>query len=127
MATLAGYGLNLDNGALPTAPAISGLTPAASTVLTPTQSVQFDVTVTPPAVLTEASGGRFVVWAKYPDLDNKTEIIYDGSAFSSTFDDASTYTAITNGFRFVVYRNGGWISKPSIFVHANSNLGGVNV
>lgn len=127
MATLAGYGFNLDNGALPTAPVVSGLTPAEDTILTSTQAIQFDVTVTPPSVLTEADGGRFVVWVKYPDLDNKTEIVYDGSAFSATFDDASTYTAITNGFRFVVYRNGGWISKPTIFVHANTDLGGVNV
>ena len=125
MTTRSGYGYSY---ATPiTAPALSGLTPAQSTVLTADQAVQFDVTVAPPASLASADGGRFIVWVKYPDLDNKTEIVYDGAAFSSTFDDASTYTAISNGFRFVVYRNGGWLSAPTFFVHANTDLGGVNV
>lgn len=127
MATLAGYGLNLDNGALPSAPVLSGLTPAESTSLTVNQAVQFDVTVTPPGSMAEVDGGRFAVWAQYPNLDAKTEVIWDGAAFTSTFDDASTRTAITNGYRFVIYRNGGWPSAPTIFVHANSDLGGVNV
>lgn len=129
MATRAGYGSTYNSGNQvdpPVAVTVSGLTPAASTVLTTDQGVQFDATVPAPAVLTSAGGGRMVVWVKYPDLDDKTEVAYDGAALTSTYDDGSTVSAITDGFRFVLKRNGGWISKPSVFVHIVSDLGGVN-
>lgn len=126
MATLAGYGYNFTNNDLPTAVTFSNLTPAEDTVLTTAQGVQFDLTVTPPNSVLEADGARIAVWVRYPDLDNKTEVVFDGTAFTSTFDDASTMTSITNGLRFLVYRNGGWISKPTFFVHAVSDVGGIN-
>lgn len=129
MATRPGYGYAYRSAAQvepPVAVSVSNLTPAESTTLTTDQGVQFDVTVASPALLGSADGGRMVVWVKYPDLDDKTEVAYDGAALTSTYDDGSTVTAITDGYRFVLKRNGGWVSRPSVFVHVVSDLGGVN-
>ncbi|TXH10201.1 MAG: hypothetical protein E6R04_06100 [Spirochaetes bacterium] len=129
MTTRPGYGYTFNSGGQvdpPVAVVVSNLTPAESTSLTTTQGVQFDVTVESPALLGSDDGGRMVVWVKYPDLDDKTEVAYDGAALTSTYDEGSTVTAITDGYRFLLKRNGGWISRPTVFVHVVSDLGGVN-
>lgn len=126
MATVDGHGYNYENAAGPTAVTLSTPSPVAGTSLSVTQAVSFSLTVPAPDSLAHADGARIILWAMYPDLDNKTEIIYANGAFSAAFDDTSSAAVVTNGYTFMIYRNGGWPSRPNIYVHANSDVGGTN-
>lgn len=80
-----------------TAPSVSGVTPAGGATLVPTSTVQLDVT--------DAGGFRRVLLVA--ELPTSQEVIHNGAAFTATYQE-STRTAITNGWRYVVRRVGGW-------------------
>lgn len=70
---------------------------------------------------------RIIVWVGYGDL-NAVETAYDGASFTPDYNGLSTLEPLGggNGFHVKLLRNGGWIGSPRVFVHANSDLGGVN-
>lgn len=105
------------SGATPVAPVLSGAIPANGSNISPTASIQFDVTVA------DASDIPLImVWADYRDRQ-MTEVVYDGTQFEANF--AGTKTPITNGYRITFTRTGGFLAQPDIRVAAVSGSGGV--
>ncbi len=101
----------------PVAPEVSGVTPTSGSNISPSASIQFDVTVS------DDSGVPFVmVWADYRDRQ-LTEVVYNGAEFDANF--SGTKTPISGGFRFVFTRLGGFAAQPDIKVAAVSGSGGV--
>lgn len=118
---------HIGNGSTPDPVTLLNMQPAVGSDLLATQAVTFELQVVPPALLSRA-----IVWVIYPDLNGQTEVVYDGTGFTSAFDGSGrTVDTLTvdNKFlkrKFTVLRNGGWPSHPRIFVHANTDLGGTN-
>lgn len=94
---------------MPLSPTISNVTPSGGAVL-PTDVIQFDVTDVSVLAMT------VVVWVAYPST-GETEMVYNGSAFTSRFP-SSTRIAIANGYTFTLSRVGGWPAAPQIEVEA---------
>lgn len=108
---------------------LQNLSPPAGTDLAATQPISFDLVVTPPAILTGA--GRIIIWVVYLDLNGQSEVVFDSDNFSAAFSGASSYTdtfslLVFQKRTFKILRTGGWPSRPKLYVHANSNLGGIN-
>lgn len=101
------------------APVVNNFSPALPGPVSATGTLGFDVTI--------ADGTPFAaidVCVKFPAL-LLTESAYDGS-FTSLYS-ASTIVAITNGFRFVLSRRGGWPdTKNDVRVRAVSSTGVLN-
>ncbi len=97
-----------------TAPTLSNLSPADGAALARTDTVTFDVT--------DAVGLRDVlVMVEFP-ATGEYEVIHDGDNFAATYS-SSTRTAITNGYRFVLTRENGWIGSPTFRVQAIDTSG----
>lgn len=108
---------------------LQNLSPPAGTDLAATQPISFDLVVTPPAVLTGA--GRIIIWVVYLDLNGQSEVVFDSDNFSAAFSGASSYLdtfsmLVFQKRTFKILRTGGWPSRPKLYVHANSDLGGIN-
>ncbi len=109
--------LNIIEGPLPppppvpdtTPPVVSGFDPAPGTQIARNQTIQFDVT--------DDSGAfaRIFVVAFFK-LTGIQEVIHDGIGFVGFYSATSTRVVITNGFRYIVLRSGGWIEAPTIRV-----------
>jgi hypothetical protein len=98
-------------------PEVSNLVPSEGATILRDQALQFDVT---------DDGGAFsalLVVAVF-DTARPIELIHDGTRFSFPYT-ASSRTAITNGFRYLVRRTGGWPASPTFTVHA-VDTGGAN-
>lgn len=108
----------LVSGVLGTTPAVSNISPADGSTITPTDTLEFDVTVE------DASGfNAIIVWLVYSD-NATSEVVYDGVSFVKSF--TGTVTNITGGKHFVVNRAGGFYGSPTIYVKAITNRGGTN-
>jgi hypothetical protein len=91
-------------------PIISNITPAASTDLTPTTTVGFDVTDDSGATLVE------FVWVSFAATGD-TEVVWTGDGFSPRYA-SSTRLPITDGFQYRINRVGGWPSAPQLAIKA---------
>lgn len=94
-------------GATSSPPTIGSFTPASSSSITRTGTVQFDVT--------DADGfSAIVVVAQLASGLN--EVVHDGSAFRGPFAGSSTRTPITGGYRYVIsYDSPGWPTSSVLF------------
>lgn len=92
-----------------TVPVIGNWTPNPAVQITATTAIGFDVT--------DPHGFRKIVVYAIAS-DGGEEVAWDGIAFSANYSAASTRTTITNGFRFSVKRNGGWVVAPRVTVIA---------
>jgi hypothetical protein len=62
----------------------------------------------------------FVVYAT-----GASEVAYDASRWLPMYSN-STVSQAGAAVVLTVRRNGGWAQSPTLYVHANTNLGGVN-
>lgn len=69
---------------------------------------------------------RVILWAFYPALGS-SETIFDGDAFTPNYNGASVKTESDGLVSFDVIHNAGWPSSPRLFIHANTNKGGMTV
>lgn len=93
-------------------PTIANFLPAPGTPISRSTPVEFDVT---DVVLIR----RVVVEA---NLGGATELVHDGDGFSPGYA-TSSRTAISGGFHYLVARQGGWPSAPTIKVIAVDSSG----
>lgn len=91
-------------------PVLSGVTPAASTVMPSSTPVSFVVTSSP-------SLQRVMVFANFPGAAIQ-EVVWDGTAFSDRYAGLSTRTAVSGGFEFRVIRTSVWPDSPEISIYA---------
>jgi len=96
-----------------TPPVIDNFDPVVGTPLARNASVRFDVT-------DEISLRRVIVLAT---LGGETYVVHDGFAFRGDFSNLSTRSAIANGWRYTVKRNGGWVDAPTFEVCAIDTSG----
>lgn len=98
-------------------PVVSNMVPASGTPIYPNTTIQFDVT--------DDSGlfTAIIVMVSFPD--GSYEVIHDSAQFAPRYR-TSTNNPITNGFTFVVRRNGGWPAAPTIKVVGVDAAGGEN-
>ncbi len=102
--------LNLAGGSDTVAPAVTNITPPASTDLLPDDVVGFDVT-------DETSLKKVIIIAKF--FGNAIwETVFDGVKFAPIYADSSVVTVIANGFHFDTQRLSGWPSRPEILIIA---------
>ena len=105
------------------APLIVNVTPADGAPIRSNEFWTADIT------LDGADGevDRIIIWASYEGLQI-VEVIYDGAAFTPLFNGKSTIEALEDGgYHVEVLRNTGWPGSPSIFIHASTTNGQVNV
>jgi hypothetical protein len=89
-----------------TPPVVSNILPANGTPIYATTPLQFDITDTD--VFTAV-----IVMVSF--ADGTYEVVYDSSVFATGYA-SSTFSEITDGFRFVLRRRGGWPSSPTLKV-----------
>lgn len=103
-----------------TPPTISNFVPAADTAIAKTGTIQFDV------LDVDSAFTRVMLIAQFTSVD-QPELVYDGDDFTPNYSNGSnTVTTIANGFRFVLLRNGGWLSAVSIIPIAIDASGNEN-
>lgn len=67
---------------------------------------------------------RIIVFCVY--TSGVSEVIYDGTNFTPDFNAESVLTEVSSGrYRITAMRNGGWPQEPRVFVHANTDRGGM--
>jgi len=94
-------------------PAVTGISPAPGTAILPTTQLVFDVTV--------AGGVPFTVLILTADMPSLSirEVVHDGFGFGPAYrGPVNQRTAVTNGFRFTLMRDGGWPSSPTLTPYA---------
>jgi hypothetical protein len=89
-------------------PVIGNWTPNPTSQIAASTAVGFDVT--------DTHGLRTVI--VYAATGNGAEVVYDEDAFVSPYAAGSSTTPITNGLRFRVVRDGGWVTSPRLTVVA---------
>lgn len=102
------------------APVVGNFSPALATPIQVTDALSLDVTI--------ADGTAFAnisISVLFSGLGLEEEI-YDGSTFSDLYIGSSSKAAITNGFRFILNRRGGWPTNPKVKVRAVSMTGILN-
>lgn len=93
-----------------TSPIVGSVVPAPGTPIASTDPLQLDVT-------DDSGAFRRILIAVV--LGGVTELAHDGSSFLGNYAGGScSRTAISGGFRFVILRDGGWPSSPSIRIFA---------
>ncbi len=94
------------------APTLSNFAPAASTNISGTQVLQFDVTDV------DADMTRVILIGSYSGVVDK-DIVHDGEAFGTHYSNGeNTKSVIANGFRYRVLRDDGWPGSPTILPFA---------
>lgn len=98
------------------APIVDNYDPAPGTAISNTDTVAFDVT--------DDTGFfcKIMITAYFAD-STLWEVVHDGVSFSPRYAFGASRTPITNGFRYVVRRVGGWSLAPTIRTYA-IDLGG---
>ncbi len=91
-------------------PVLSGVTPAASTVIPSNTALAFTITSSP-------SLQRQMVFANFPGAAIQ-EVVWDGTAFSDRYAGLSTRTAVSGGFEFRIIRTPVWPDSPEIAIYA---------
>jgi hypothetical protein len=98
-------------------PTVSNFDPPLGTVIERTDPIQFDVT--------DISGIASVFVVSWY-ADGTSECVWDGNSFAPRFLIGSSRVAITDGYRFVIRRTGGWLNTPiSLSVRAVDSAGNV--
>ena len=92
------------------APSVANVAPADMSTITPVDTLGFDV-------LLPSGARRVLVGIAFPTSGGAPELAHDGSNFQSGYV-SSTRTVITNGFRYVLRRNGGWYARPQPLIFA---------
>jgi hypothetical protein len=90
-----------------TPPTIQNFDPPVGTPIDRYQTIVFEVTD-----LNLVRAEIFV------SMGGEVYVVHDGEKFRGNFNHGSQRFAITNGYRFHVRRNGGWITAPTFEVHA---------
>lgn len=88
-----------------TAPVIENFVPAIGTEIARTDPIQFDVT-------DETELASVYITARYED--GTAECVWDHDSFQARFLAGSSRSEITDGYRFVIRRAGGWLNTPII-------------
>lgn len=88
-----------------TLPVVDNFAPAEDTSINPTDSVAFDVTDD------SDDFHSIMITVFYPD-SSTWEVIHTGAQFAPRFGAGSGRVAITNGYRYTVRRQGGWLNTP---------------
>jgi hypothetical protein len=52
------------------------------------------------------------------DQNEPKELVHDGTSFGKFYDRTSTRSAITNGFQYTIFRQGGWTATPVFCAYA---------
>jgi hypothetical protein len=97
-------------------PTVTVVSPAAGTNISAGQPITIDVT---------DNGGAFarvILVARYASLGGAEEVVHNGDRASLLYA-ATTRTAISGGFRYVVSRVGGWLADPILDVYATDATG----
>ncbi len=98
-----------------TEPTVGSVVPAPGTPIATTDPLQFDVT---------DDSGAFRRILVVVNLAGTQELAHDGNNFLGNYAGGScSRTAISGGFRFVILRDGGWPSSPTIRVFAIDQSG----
>lgn len=100
-----------------TNPIIGNFVPTIGTSIARTDPIQFDVT-------DETALASVYITARYED--GTAECVWDHDSFQARFLAGSSRVAITDGYRFVIRRAGGWLSTP-IIINIVAVDGGGNV
>jgi len=88
-----------------TDPVINNFVPAVGTDIARTDPVQFDVT-------DETGIAAVFIIARYND--GTSECVWSDNNFQARFLAGSSRVEITDGYRFVIRRTGGWLNTPII-------------
>ncbi len=97
-----------------TAPTLTNVSPASGATIGAGDSITFDVT--------DETGLREVIVGVEFLSSGAYEFAHDGTSFAQSYR-ASTRTAISGGFRYVLQRSGGWPSSPRIQIFAIDTSG----
>lgn len=100
---------------------ISGFMPSVGSAVLANQPLVFELNL--PAGRTF---DRIVVWVMYPELNGQAEVAY-ADGITASFSGSSKTVDVGLKRTFTILRNGGWPARPVLFVHANTDQGGVNV
>lgn len=68
---------------------------------------------------------RLIVFVSFETLGVE-EVIFRGNKFTPAYNGQSTIAEVTDGYDLTVRRNTGWPDSPKLFVHANTDKGGIN-
>lgn len=91
-----------------TAPTIDNFSPLPGTPISRNEPISFDVT--------DASGlERAIIMVTISGI---TYVVHDGDKFRGEFSNFSSRSVITDGFRYSIRRNGGWLAAPTFEVAA---------
>lgn len=96
------------------APVVGNFVPTPGTPIATTAHLQFDVT--------DNLSSLRAVFVVCFFASGAVEVVYDGSAFRAGYE-SSTRTGIAGGYRFTVFRTGGWTSAPSLQMFAFDTSG----
>lgn len=89
----------------PSAPVITNFIPSASSSMSRSGTVQFDVT-------DDEGGSSLVLIRVYAQFSDGTRLVYDGTNFLSPFTGGSSKTSISNGYQFVIACDSpGWLAS----------------
>lgn len=89
------------------APTVTLISPSTASLLDPTGSIVIDVT-------DNGSFREVIVVAKFSSgSQDLVEVVHTGS-FAPFYDSGSTRSAIADGFRYSIVRDGGWISNNTV-------------
>ena len=89
-------------------PTIENFVPSPDTEIGRSDPLQFDI------LDDSGSFTRIMVVAQFASVA-QPEIVHDGEDFTDNYSNGSnTRTAIANGYRYVILRNGGWLSQVSV-------------
>lgn len=93
-----------------TPPVVSNFNPPSGSSIAAAAGLSFDVTDDSGAFARIFAVARFLTFG----VD---EVIHDGDAFTARYAQQSSRVPIANGFRYTVYRYGGWQDSPHIRVY----------
>lgn len=100
------------------APLVLNVTPAAGTPINAADPLQLDVT-------DETGLAIVLITASYPN-SQAVEVVFDGTDFTDLYTDDSSVEVVTDGFRFVLLRRGGWIGPPTLTPYALDTSGNID-
>lgn len=102
------------------APTVTNLTPAPGSNIVSTTALAFDV-------LDELDSFRRIIVAVNMPSEKVYEIIHDGDSFGPKYqNNANQRTTVTDGYRYIVERDGGWPASPNLVVFAIDTTGEEN-
>ena len=103
------------------------VTPPTISVVSPTPGST--IRTSDPFVVDVTDAGGFAIIALTAEIPagGAHEVVWLRGDFSAAYADASTITAIADGFRFSILRRNGWTASPTFHVEAVDNAGNVGI